>query len=683
MRISHVVVQNFRCFGKPRTKIPLRDLTAFIGANGCGKTAVLQALNRLFGILRTDRTLLPEDFHLPKGTSREDLKHDEELSLVIEAFFEFPELAGDATKGGVADCFTQMMVTEAGADPFCRVRLEATWTKGNLPEGQITERLVWVRSADDEPKDEHKSKVQAHDRSLVHVHYIPAIRDPAQQIRFAAGTVIKRLFHALNWSDDVEDDIAKASNDVQQVFAKEKGVQAVEAAINSAWQTLHSGDVYAEVILRPVGRTLEELLRQMQATFTPAPGGEQHELERLSDGLKSLFYLSMVSAGFQIESGFVNGDNDIKKLFDADELAPPALTVFAIEEPENHIAPHYLGRILSTFRALIETKRAQVLLTSHSPSVLQRVEPREVRYLRLDSEEATTSFKRIHLPKKTSDEYKYVREAVRAYPELYFSRLVVLGEGDTEEVVLPRIAAARGVPLDSSFVSVVPLGGRHVNHFWRLLHDLDIPHITLLDLDRERQGGGWGRIHYAFSQLLEVGTDRDELLKHERDGKEYVLSEKDFDEMPQGDASKKLWMQKWIDRLAEYDVYFSAPLDLDFLMLRAFPDEYKAAKDGGNGPKLPDRKDKKKDEAAREAVIRSVLKAEGGDASTYEDDEVDDFFWYRYLFLGRGKPTTHLLAMAEIAEKELAEDSPEVIATICDRMKELLKAAAKDEADAT
>jgi len=672
MRLTHLVLQNFRCFGSTRTVIPIRDLTALIGANSCGKTAVLQALNRLFGILQSDRTLQPEDFHLPKGMKREEFKHDQELSLVIEAYFDFPELEDQATKGGIADCFTQMMVTEPDATPLCRIRLEGTWSKGYLPEGHVTDRLVWVRSTDEEPADEHKSKVHAHDRALVQVHYIPAIRDPEKQIRYAAGTVIKRLFRALNWSDDVEHDIARASDEVQQMFAKEKGVQVVEAALTSSWQQLHSGDLYADVILRPVGRTLEELLRQLQACFTPAPGSEQHELDSLSDGLKSLFYLSMISAGFHIESDFVNGDTALKKLFDADELASPALTVFAIEEPENHIAPHYLGRILPTLRALIETDRAQVLLTSHSPSVMQRVEPREVCYLRLDPDLANTIVKTIHLPKKRSDEYKYVREAVRAYPELYFSRLVVLGEGDSEEIVVPRIAAARGVPIDLSFVSVVPLGGRHVNHFWRLLDDLEIPYITLLDLDRERQGGGWGRIHYALTQLLSVGFERNDVLKCDIGGKRSVLSEADFDEMPNRDPSKKAWMRKWIDRLAEFDVYFSAPLDLDFMMLRAFPDEYKAALDGGDGPKLPDGKDKKKGQAAREAVIRWVLKAEGGDASTYTEEEVDDFYWYRYLFLGRGKPTTHLRAMTELSESDLADKCPEVIAAICDRMKELL-----------
>ena len=87
-----------------------------------------------------------------------------------------------------------------------------------------------------------------------------------------------------------------------------------------------------------------------------------------------------------------------------------------------------------------------------------------------------------------------MREAVEAFPELYFARLVILGEGDSEQVVLPRMLEAAGVLLDLRCVSVVPLGGRHVNHFWRLLSSLDIPYLTLLDLDtarhRRRMGKG-------------------------------------------------------------------------------------------------------------------------------------------------------------------------------------------------
>ena len=102
-----------------------------------------------------------------------------------------------------------------------------------------------------------------------------------------------------------------------------------------------------------------------------------------------------------------------------------------------------------------------------------------------------------------SDEaFKYVREAVRGNPELYFARLVVLGRALSEEIVLRRIFEASGYPLDGHFISIVPLGGRHVNHFWRLLHGLGIPFLTLLDLDREKAGAGWGRVKYVGEQLL-------------------------------------------------------------------------------------------------------------------------------------------------------------------------------------
>ncbi|WP_142985011.1 ATP-dependent endonuclease, partial [Klebsiella pneumoniae] len=82
------------------------------------------------------------------------------------------------------------------------------------------------------------------------------------------------------------------------------------------------------------------------------------------------------------------------------------------------------------------------------------------------------------LPEDDVEASVYVRLAVKAYPELYFARFVILGEGDSERVVIPKIAEEMGVSLDPSFVPVVPLGGRFVAHFWRLLNDLEIPHAT-------------------------------------------------------------------------------------------------------------------------------------------------------------------------------------------------------------
>ncbi|MFQ3380751.1 ATP-dependent endonuclease, partial [Escherichia coli] len=85
--------------------------------------------------------------------------------------------------------------------------------------------------------------------------------------------------------------------------------------------------------------------------------------------------------------------------------------------------------------------------------------------------------------------------------EIYFASLVILVEGDSEQVILPKIFESYNFDADSKNIAIAPLGGRHVNHFWRLLESLKVPYITLLDLDLGRNGGGFERIKYAIKQL--------------------------------------------------------------------------------------------------------------------------------------------------------------------------------------
>ncbi|MFP4107237.1 MAG: hypothetical protein ACLFVU_14285, partial [Phycisphaerae bacterium] len=59
-------------------------------------------------------------------------------------------------------------------------------------------------------------------------------------------------------------------------------------------------------------KTTEDILRQIETVFRPAPDGQEDTVDRLSDGLKSLFYLSMVAAAFDIEG---HGDHRALLLF--------------------------------------------------------------------------------------------------------------------------------------------------------------------------------------------------------------------------------------------------------------------------------------------------------------------------------------------------------------------------------
>jgi len=53
LRLESVTLSGFRCFGPDPLKVPLSPkVTAVVGPNAAGKTALLKALSKLFGVSR-------------------------------------------------------------------------------------------------------------------------------------------------------------------------------------------------------------------------------------------------------------------------------------------------------------------------------------------------------------------------------------------------------------------------------------------------------------------------------------------------------------------------------------------------------------------------------------------------------------------------------------------------------
>lgn len=320
--------------------------------------------------------------------------------------------------------------------------------------------------------------------------------------------------------------------------------------------------------------------------------------------------------------------------------APPIFTLIALEEPENSLSPHYLGRVIEALKQTTQHNDAQAIIATHSPAMLRRVSPEHIRYLRLNGLR-TTMIRMICLPDKSDDAHKFVREAIQAFPEIYFSRLVVLGEGDSEEIVLPRILSAKGVPVDSSAITIAPLGGRHVNHFWRLLSQLEIPHITLLDLDVARFGGGWGRIKYANDQLKKFEPEK--ILPYN-----YAIPEWNNDEYP------ILEHKNYLDELEERGIFYSCPMDLDFSMLKAFPNKFEIT----DMDTLPD-----------QYLIKSVLGKKHHNPEQYTEEERELFASYHKLFKLGSKPVNHIQALANLTDEELLNNMPESLSRLAKAVK--------------
>jgi len=634
MFIERLILSNFRCFGPGSTTIHLDEgLTTFVGTNGAGKTAAMQALQRMFGVTGDQRRIRQQDFHIPTS----EQTPVQERSLWIEAILAFPELDEDAgDDAAIPEFFHQMAADDIG-NLKCRFRLEATWTADGSLDGSVEQKLMAIRAFGDFEENDCID-LKAVDRARIQMLYVPATRDGESQV---AAFLRGRLWRAINWSQGVRNVFAAASEVLNEAFVEETAVNLVTEAVERRWREVHNAGTDTTPAFRPLDLRFEEFIRKVEVMFRPDEAGRERALENLSDGQRSLFHLAMTAATLDIE-GRIAADPTMPG-FQPDGVPLPALTLIAIEEPENNLAPFYLSRIIRQIADLTQGTRAQAVLSSHSASILARVDPGQVRHFRLETVSRIAKVRGIRLPEDQEEAAKYVREAVRTYPELYFARLVVLGEGASEEVVLPRLAEALGIDVDRSFVAIVPLGGRHVNHLWRLLTDLDIPYVTLLDLDWGREGGGWGRIKTSCAELLATGLPPETLF-----GKDLELTgpEANLEAFDALGASDFDGIDEWTERLRQFNVFFCSPLDLDYSMLRAFPSAYQVIEPGRLGP-------------STQGEPRTAVLGEGGEPDLYPTDHDEALRWYRYLFLGRGKPSTHVRVLSNLALTEMASGIPE------------------------
>jgi len=690
MKLTKMVINNFRSFGECQV-INFNNQTVLIGNNSSGKTTVLQALSKLFSDKQSDRIIRKSDFHLPKG-----LRPGENTrNLFIETIFEFDELDGTVYGPAIPTFFEHFTVSQDGAKPFLRIRLESSWEDDGTVEGSVDTQIYYISSDEEIIKDENKYRALRNDLDKIRVLYVPASRTPEKELGNASGSMLSRLVNSINWTEDEIREITDKIGELNNTFLSDNGALAkINQGIQKSWVLYHEDKRFSQAELTINSSEMAVALRQIDLKFSPTTTEEAFTVSDLGDGLRSIFYFSLVNSILDIELTITkdreeNPDNPRFK------LVPPILTILAIEEPENHIAPHHIGKLIKRFKQLGNNDNSQVILTSHSPAIVKRIEPEDLRYLRIENNDRVlqTIVSDIQLPQAIDESYKYIKGAIQAYPELYFAKLVVLGEGDSEELLLPKFFDLLGLEIDSSQISVVPLGGRHVNYFWKLLNSLRIPHITLLDFDNERYGGGWGRIQYAIKQLILNGVAKEKLVTVTTESQESRVLDDEIDKIKDWkiDRPDNQLLEGWIKMLEKFNVFFSAPLDIDFLMLQHYRKYYldmlsekegpviSYTDSGGNNKKVKltdlDRIDKLQLEGLEKRIEEAkiaTLKDKSGPGDSFTREEKELMIWYQYFFLGRGKPTTHMQFLSSISNDELTRNLPPVFEKIVNRAEELL-----------
>lgn len=184
----------------------------------------------------------------------------------------------------------------------------------------------------------------------------------------------------------------------------------------------------------------------------------------------------------------------LKELSEGKNIEP--IHIVFVEEPEAHLhAQAQQVFVKKAFEALCNNKlieenpwlSTQLVLSTHSNHVVNELDLNCMRYFKrvIDVGEKIPVSKVVNLSSTfgTDDETKqFVTRYIRlTHCDLFFSDAVIFVEGPAEKILVPSFLAKAG--LDSYYISVIEVNGRHAHSFRKLIEKIGIATLIVTDID--------------------------------------------------------------------------------------------------------------------------------------------------------------------------------------------------------
>lgn len=184
----------------------------------------------------------------------------------------------------------------------------------------------------------------------------------------------------------------------------------------------------------------------------------------------------------------------LKALSEGKNIEPIHL-VF-VEEPEAHLhAQAQQVFVRKAFEALCNNKtirenhwlKTQFVLSTHSNHVINELDLNCMRYFKrvMDAHDKIPISKVVNLSNTfgLDDETKqFVTRYIRlTHCDMFFADAIILVEGPAEKILVPSFLANAG--LESYYISVIEVNGRHAHSFRSLINKIGIPTLIVTDID--------------------------------------------------------------------------------------------------------------------------------------------------------------------------------------------------------
>jgi hypothetical protein len=303
-------------------------------------------------------------------------------------------------------------------------------------------------------------------------------------------------------------------------------------------QAVH--EATAETQARDEFRTLKQQIERVKALFTPNPdypewqqAEEIAELEKtISDRLSGIINAKakiettelnipsviLPATVLKIDDGFLTAVTDqghglqrtlIITLLQVlnqysretrdvgEEVLPSRSVIFGVEEPEIYLHPQMVRKIKDVLTDLSSDPNYQVICPTHSPVFLDMADRHRsiVRFERDDQRNITVFQVEQDIfsgptAQEQRQQLRMITEFDSSVNELFFSKRVVLVEGDTEVAVFQKAADLLNIfdnPLAKRDTTFIDCRGKSTMIlFMKVLNHFRIKYVVVHDIDRQR-----------------------------------------------------------------------------------------------------------------------------------------------------------------------------------------------------
>ncbi|MEZ1754575.1 ATP-dependent nuclease [Pseudomonas aeruginosa] len=205
---------------------------------------------------------------------------------------------------------------------------------------------------------------------------------------------------------------------------------------------------------------------------------------------------------------------------DIEENRPPLHLVF-IEEPEAHLHAQLQQVFIRKIQDILEIDEenrpfhaTQLVVTTHSSHILYEHGFQPIRYFRRVSAPEGQSSEVLSLSKFYQNTENSTRDFLERYLrlthcDLFFADAAVLVEGNVERLLLPGMIRQVAPRLQSTYLSVLEIGGAFGHRFKTLIEFLGITALIITDIDSIRGPNNEAAIDQVDAEAVDDEDDDD------------------------------------------------------------------------------------------------------------------------------------------------------------------------------